>query len=262
MTLEGERLVRLIYVDESGTSNNGKEPWLIVAGIIVDGDKDVRPLERYLDNLAVESVAPELLPEFWFHATGLYSGDKFFKRGDPKSIEILRDLASLPQKFGLPVIWGAIRKADFQIEKMKMPMSGKQGHFQTFDKGHLLQVAAYNICMSKAEEWIAKNHPADLARVFWEDGSGVKPLIKHTHKFLFMDPCPIQGLPNMPAKHLSGPAYFVEKKDDRLMQLADVCAFCIKKKISGGGKHIDELNASLEPQLLSGPVDPVADGRF
>jgi len=37
--LEGDRLVRLVYIDESGISNVRDDPFVIVAGIIVDADK-------------------------------------------------------------------------------------------------------------------------------------------------------------------------------------------------------------------------------
>ena len=43
--LAGRRLVRVVYLDESGTSR--REPLAVVAGVIVDGDQQMIAVEEH-----------------------------------------------------------------------------------------------------------------------------------------------------------------------------------------------------------------------
>ena len=44
--------MRLAYLDETGDSNLDHEPYLVVAGVILDGDQDWQPLKRHLESIA------------------------------------------------------------------------------------------------------------------------------------------------------------------------------------------------------------------
>ncbi len=63
--LDGNSLVQRIYCDESGTS---AEKFLVVAAVVIDGDRQWEPLERYSSSfqsfgaimVAVESPSPKL----------------------------------------------------------------------------------------------------------------------------------------------------------------------------------------------------------
>ena len=50
--------MRLVYLDEAGVSNQEQEPFLIVAGVIIDADQDWRSLDCHL-----KSLARKYLPE-------------------------------------------------------------------------------------------------------------------------------------------------------------------------------------------------------
>lgn len=52
--LRGERIVQLVYLDEAGISNRTHEPYLVVAGVIVNADKKWKELEQHLYALAEE----------------------------------------------------------------------------------------------------------------------------------------------------------------------------------------------------------------
>ena len=49
--IDGDDLVRLIYLDEAGISNPAHEPFLVVAGILIHGDKQWKLIEGDLVNL-------------------------------------------------------------------------------------------------------------------------------------------------------------------------------------------------------------------
>src|SRR5438874_380349 len=51
--LEGDRIVRLVFLDEAGTSNPEHEPYLVVAAVIVDADKKLIAVQAHLDSLVL-----------------------------------------------------------------------------------------------------------------------------------------------------------------------------------------------------------------
>lgn len=107
--------MRLVYLDEAGTSNPKHEPILVVAGITVDADKQFKEIERYLDALAHKHVADRTIGEFAFHAMELFHGTKNFDRETwsfDKRLEILDELAAIPKKFDLPICWGSTNRTE------------------------------------------------------------------------------------------------------------------------------------------------------
>jgi len=46
--LYGSNIVKIAFIDDAGTASIKKEPFMILAGIIVDGDKDIQRIEQKL----------------------------------------------------------------------------------------------------------------------------------------------------------------------------------------------------------------------
>jgi hypothetical protein len=72
--LHGHKLVRIAYLDEAGISD--KEPFAVVAAVIIDGDRHWRALHDALSGLADLCAPPEKRNGFIFHATELFGGGK------------------------------------------------------------------------------------------------------------------------------------------------------------------------------------------
>ena len=90
--LWGDKIVRLVYLDEVGTSNPRDEPFLVITGIAVNADRQFKEVESYLDGLLHKHVAePDGIV---FHAMELWHGTKQFHRDHwplEKRLEILDD---------------------------------------------------------------------------------------------------------------------------------------------------------------------------
>src|SRR5258706_1348820 len=113
--LLGGDLVRFVYLDESGTGDPKREPWVVVCAVIVHADKQWRALTKYLSDLADEVVPKAKRSEFAaFHAVELLSGGKIFER-DPNNFEkwwsVLDELLTIPEKFDLPIAYGRVARA-------------------------------------------------------------------------------------------------------------------------------------------------------
>jgi hypothetical protein len=72
--VNGEKLMRFVYLDESGTSSN--EQIAVVAGVIINADLQWKRVEEYIDNLIRLHVPLELRDGFTFHGTDLFSWDR------------------------------------------------------------------------------------------------------------------------------------------------------------------------------------------
>lgn len=109
----------MVFQDESGTGSIAKEPYFVLAGVIVHADKQWKAIEKHLVAL-MDKHCP--LPwddrplNFCFHGTELYSGGKVFTREKfPKEQrwEILDQLVAIPAKFDLPVVMTFVKRADY-----------------------------------------------------------------------------------------------------------------------------------------------------
>src|SRR5262245_40018242 len=116
----GRRLMRVTYLDEAGTANKAHEPYLVVAGVIVDPDRDYAGIDAALRRLGDRCFPDgEGLPEgtavfgkpLVFHAKDAWHGSGIFPRLTwplAKRMEVLRELSEIPWKFGLAVVYGAV----------------------------------------------------------------------------------------------------------------------------------------------------------
>lgn len=78
--LEGHKIVRTIYVDESGT-DAVKNPTAVVVGIIIDADRQWEKVEAYVKSLIDEYIPEDSRDGFPFHAKDMWHGTgKIFNR--------------------------------------------------------------------------------------------------------------------------------------------------------------------------------------
>ncbi len=98
--LEGTSPVRLIYCDESGLA---AERFIVVAGVIIEADKQYMPVANYLRSLIEEFIEPKDRRNFSFHATDIFSGGKIYKDKEKyplqKRIQLLSRLLEIPAIF-------------------------------------------------------------------------------------------------------------------------------------------------------------------
>src|SRR5689334_2437387 len=81
--LIGDKIVRMVFLDEAGTGNPAKEPFVVVAGVIIHADQQWKAIENHLFQMMQRhSPIPfgELPYNYCFHATELFSGGKIFAR--------------------------------------------------------------------------------------------------------------------------------------------------------------------------------------
>src|SRR5438552_1795402 len=68
--LRGSNMSRSVYLDESGTDIHSSVA--VVAAVIVDNDKQWKPVERYIYDLIQEFAPPDIQDGFVLHAKDLF----------------------------------------------------------------------------------------------------------------------------------------------------------------------------------------------
>ena len=168
-----------VFFDESGISIN--DPIVVVAGVLVDGDTQWRPIESALAELRDRYIAPNLLPHFkGFHATDMLagSGDIFSQTVRPlkESHEILRQIIELPSRFHLPVSFGYIRKAD-----SPQSLKTRAARRESSARHHAL---AASFCAVMADQYLKTRRPDDLALAIAEDNTETKKVVTSIYNLL------------------------------------------------------------------------------
>lgn len=268
--LVGEHMTRFVYLDEAGISNLDQEPWCVVAGFILHADGQWKGLDRYLGDM-IDDIFPDGPPEdFYFRGYDLWSGCKGGHFPSPQNggrftgadrWKILEQLVSIPVTYALPIVFGAV---DRREHVFRHPRHGDGVNPQSpADEVIAEQASCYFQCAIQAER-IMREHaqPDEVAILIAEHGPANKP-VKELHNWMrkrasvanvVNDPeLASEWTTLLPLERIVETAHFANKLDSLPLQLADICAFIIKRHMCGK-KNSEPLYQRLTEVMLSRPV--------
>ncbi|HYL32341.1 MAG TPA: DUF3800 domain-containing protein [Stellaceae bacterium] len=225
----GSRIVRMIFFDVAGISNPREEPWIVVAGVILHPDLQWRLLRRYLLDMTEAYVPPEHRANFAFHATELFSGGRVFPRERfPKEWRwrVLDELLSIPRRFDLPIVWGRIPRAEIEV-------GGRLANTWSVPPVVHGQILAFTVAAASAEHWMnAAAAPDELAQMIMENDDNSRRFFRVTQRYL-SDPQIHEKFDSeydaFKLSRIIYPMQFEDKTDSSALQVADACAFAIKR---------------------------------
>ena len=229
--LSGRNLVRLLYLDEAGTTRSAT--FVAVSGVMVHGDHEWPEVTKRIDALIERHVPALDRPGFIFHATDIFHGSGYFDRRKPEWATpdqrwpILVDLAAIIEELHLPIMLGGYQKDEFGIGMVELQQETSS------EKDAFIQNVSVVDCLLRADQWLDRYAPSELATVVHEDGTSAKPMIKRTLKGLrstmTMDAFGVsQALREkfkLPLRRIIDTVHFADKVDAKPLQLADLCAF-------------------------------------
>ena len=226
-------MTRLLYLDEAGTGDPAREPYVVVAGPLVHADSEWKRLEQYLGSLADVHAPAEARDEFVFHATEIFSGGKVFPRDKfprERRWPILDDLVSIPGKFQLPLVVGFAERAE------TFPTVSDD----IKSEAHLTAClqSAFMMCMMQVERVMREFMEDEVCMVVMEAS---KPRL-HAAYIAFQHQLKSQDLAKqmpgvdiegnfLPLRHIIENPNFSPKTDSSPLQVADTCAFAIKRHL-------------------------------
>jgi hypothetical protein len=232
------RHVRQVYLDEAGTSNPSQEPFLVVAGIIINADQDWLPLDRHLKSIMRKRLPEELQYTGIFHAKDIWHGSRDFQRPRwplAKRMEILADLAAIPAKFHLSVVHGFVERGPAAVvlsEIFRKPTDATIGI--------LTHSVAFMRAAGAVDLWMRRNAPNEVAMLVAEDAGKVKQAVRMFQDGYRQDQVDsyfveikIKGYPKnvFQTRQIVDTVHFAGKRESPLLQIADTCAFVIKRQL-------------------------------
>ena len=244
--------MQLVYMDEAGIANPKHEPFMVVAGVLVNADQKWKALEQHFNELAAEFVPDYEGGKFIFHAKDIWHGEGIYDRekwGNNRW-ELLKRLAAIPAKFALPIAPGYINReiARANFRRMAPTVDENRIHMWTY-------MEAFHSSVRRVENWMKKNGSSrdEVAMLIMEDTDRVKGIIKNIHD-VYTDRT--LKVPNwsdgFQSAHIMDELHFAKKSDSRLLQIADHCAFFIKRRLAKCPK-VTELYNAIEPQIFLQP---------
>ncbi|MGW8203987.1 DUF3800 domain-containing protein [Sphingomonas bisphenolicum] len=230
-----ERLAPLhyIYLDEAGSS--AREPVTVVVGILVHADSMWRVAKDALDH-ALESVPSRYADGFHFHAKSIW-GDKKYRVewSQEQRLSLLISVMSIPRRLNLPIAIGACKRTP--------EMDGINGISAEIHD----YIAAFGNCITMADRLISASMPdSEVVTLVAENCDSVKNHLKTSLKVLRFGVGAGYEIPVIPTRseRITGvikqntalkvskivdTVHFAEKDEAPLLQIADACAFGIRR---------------------------------
>lgn len=257
--------MRLIYVDEAGTSPN--EPVRVVASVIVHGDDQARSLTAELERVISERVPKNLRDGFIFHGLEVFNGGKKIDRREwsfEERLDFFKEVVCLPFVHDVPIALGIVFSGAYDEgfgEAFVLHLKNKKIHHVT-EHG-----IAFAKCLAKADQFLNKYLDGnEVGTVIVENIDSNKKMISdlamlYQHKPIRLAPTDqirtIQDklLDRQPdeftleIKNIIDVPHFVEKKGARLLQLADACAFAFRRYLARQRHGEDLVLAMLGPPI-------------
>ena len=242
--------MRYAYIDESGTSD--REPIAVVAAVMIDVDRQYRTLSDGLSDLADQCAPPDKRHGFIFHAKELYHGGKTLNRANGYPPEthgrpFLKSLAHIPADNAMPVSMGYIVKAE------------RTGLFRpdtALERNTLYHTMSFIMAAVGVDEFMRQHFPDEMCQLVSEDHPNAKRMLREAHSFL-RDPTSPDAFPAdlrgvLPLRHIIDTVNFAAKTESSPLQLADACAFVIRRHLEGA-PDAREYYDPLVPALLKVP---------
>ncbi len=246
-------MARNAYLDEAGISHPSQEPHLVVAGVILHVDTQWRALHEHFQGLIQEFVPPEHQEGFIFHAKDIWHGEgavfdraKWIERwGTRDRRDVLHALCDTVIKFSLPIAWG-----DISRQSVADALKEERDSFDSNSVTRVAFMCAFADCAIRAEQWMKKYGAAECLSLVIESNDQLKKFATGTYRELRKDPCALQRyIDFQPIRHIIDAPSFMEKQDAPPLQLADTCAFILKRYWGGRGDVV-EFVVKLLPSMF------------
>lgn len=247
--LDGNEWVRVLYMDESGIGQIKSDPFLVVAGVIIHADTQWAELAKRLDRLLTTTTPVGTPKPRFLHAKDIFHGSGEFPRATwSQELRnwLLERIGSLINEFKLPVVWLGIDRKRYAREN---PNISPQEQLET---AYLVGAVG---CFMQAERLMREEHlSGEVCSIVMEQNHELQKRIPEMVSFMRNPGDDTKNLlPGwervMPLSKLIDTPACQPKTASSILQLADYCAFALKRRLQNapGSKR---LTAAFSPQLV------------
>jgi hypothetical protein len=241
--------VRFIYTYESGTSRN--EEIRVVVGIIVHADTQWMAAAKAV-NEALRRVPDKFKKNFHFHATDIAGSPKYREWAYDSRHRMMLEIMGIPSSLGMAISFGIQpRTRENKIPQLKGLPPEKVDHIQAFSG-----------CMAMADLYVRTvGGETEVATVVAEDIEDIRKKLRDVVTDMRLAPKYFSGQyiksssgkidPRFPQRavmkieRIIDQVHFAKKDGAPLLQVADACAFAIRRYVCGQKHGADFAKAVL-----------------
>jgi len=252
-------LLRNVYIDEAGISFGGQDPFVVVAAVSVQPDKQWKELKRYYHDLAKEAHPnADDHDRYVFHAKDIWHGSGDFPRKshDPfrpawsweKRLRLYQQLLQVYKLFNLRIGIGVVNRARYSEELMaEFPNATKAAV-----NAHA-HVAAFIASVQQIDNHIEKNFPDEVAQLVIEDSQKMRGILTTFHAgYTELPDDQVVPIDEFRTDRIVDSLTFASKKQSILLQLADHAAFTVKRMFQGDDDMKPFFKTVFEQSLVVG----------
>lgn len=242
--LDGRRPVLFAYLDESGIGDIKIEPYWVVAGLIIDPDRDWLAARNELDRIRYEYLGEDCEGVI-LHAMDIFQGNGAFSRERfslQQRIGILRDIFAICESCDISVVYGYADRRRIQENPAAM-----HPHEQ-----------CYLHCLLWIEHTIRSvGKDGEVVTLVLENNDELQKRIKGLHKNIEsgMEIAPLPSVTGncYPPQRIMDVPHHCEKQGAPLLQIVDTVAFCIRRIVSRAAywEELTVLPRSAEIHILA-----------
>lgn len=248
--------MKFLYVDEAGISAH--EPVTVVLGVLIDADRHWRQAEARLRKVLDDQVPAKTRPGFVFHAKKVFAGCRDMDNWKLEDrIALIKEVVRIPFELQLPIPFGWVHRTVNVDSSVK-----------GFIKEMLQHGLAFANCIAKADQDLRRHAlPGEIATVIAEDNPQMRKFLRHLSEMLRQNPTInregyLRVIVDGVARSVVVPPYpvrvsrivdcihFVEKNSAPLLQIADGCAFVLRRFLSKQSRGEELCSAMCGGQKL------------
>jgi hypothetical protein len=238
------------------------EPYLVVAGVIIHGDRQLRLVRKRLDELVDNHIPAEFRDGFVFHATEVFNGGgpgTVFDRKRPgyekswpweRRFAIAHDICQIIQVFELPLALG-------MIERAKFPQTFKFADKTPRRKELAVQQGcAFMGCAMEVDLWMRSHTEDEHCMMIVEDNDNARGMIRDFQRE-HQNPKLVESLSEkerqyFPFRTIIEDPCFQAKRKSSALQISDFCAYVTKRLVRGelSDKRYLRLWGNFRGQLI------------
>jgi hypothetical protein len=239
--------MRLIYIDEAGTSAH--EPISLVAAVILNADLHWRKADSELSRLFDAYVPRDLREGYVFHSKDVFGGGAHRELWDEGArMQLMKGVASIPRRLGLVLTIGSTRR-DAPAEDVGS-LRPEQFH----------HVMAFLMCLAHADAFARVICHGEVAVAVAEDCPPMRTALGKMLSLLrdnpiHLDPTLVDensspGPKSLASESLIDRIHFAGKADAPLLQIADACAFAMRRYLCGQSKGRELMESALGSEIF------------
>lgn len=268
--------MRFLYIDEAGTAP--KEPVRVVAAVVVEVDSQLAHMQEAVKDVYADFVPGPLKKGFVFHTTDIFSGKKYNRSYDwelQDRLDLIKAVLSIPRAFKAPISFASVFTNSVP-RPIYLPKKIKMHEFEhMFCFGH---------CLERASHFLRNDlHGAELALVVAESIDKMERNLRNTFS-IYEDmrglkiPVESQRISNYQAAtgsiedyvvsidNIIPHAIFIKKGVSPILDVADACAFTLRRWLSNLPHSKDLLYCMLgvprTEVMYNDPVWTTPPGSF